>query len=73
VPTTAAVYRLARELGVEMPITEAVYQILFEGKKPREAVRELMTREAKYEDWLPHPPEMTRPDGLAASEPTPSR
>lgn len=73
VPTTAAVYRLAQELGVEMPITEAVYQILFEGKKPRDAVRELMTREAKYEDWLLRTSETTRPDGLATSAPTSAR
>ncbi|SHK43411.1 NAD(P)H-dependent glycerol-3-phosphate dehydrogenase [Rhodothermus profundi] len=73
VPTTAAVYRLARELGVEMPITEAVYQILFEGKKPREAVRELMAREAKYEDWLPRSTDTAPPNGVAASETTSSR
>ncbi|CAM3282069.1 NAD(P)H-dependent glycerol-3-phosphate dehydrogenase [Rhodothermus bifroesti] len=68
VPTTAAVYRLARQLGVEMPITEAVYQILFEGKKPAEAVRELMTREAKYEDWLPQAAMLEPPNGLVASK-----
>lgn len=53
VRTTASVYALAQRYGVEMPITEAVYAILFEGKAPREAVHELMTRAAKHEDWLP--------------------
>ena len=52
VRTTESVYQLARRYGVEMPITEAVYQILFEGKAPRTAVHELMTRSAKQEDWL---------------------
>jgi glycerol-3-phosphate dehydrogenase (NAD(P)+) len=32
VPTTRAVRKLARQLTVEMPITEAVYSVLFEGK-----------------------------------------
>lgn len=53
VKTTASVYALAQKYEIEMPITEAVYAILFEGKKPRDAVFELMTRSAKHEDWLP--------------------
>ena len=54
VKTTASVRALARRYHIEMPITEAVYAILFEGKKPADAVHELMTRSAKQEDWLPH-------------------
>ena len=54
VRTTASVRALALRYNIEMPITEAVYAILFEGKKPADAVRELMTRQAKQEDWLPH-------------------
>ncbi len=54
VRTTASVQALARRYNIEMPITEAVYAILFDGKKPADAVRELMTRSAKQEDWLPH-------------------
>ncbi len=53
VKTTASVYALAQKHRIEMPITEAVYAILFEGKKPADAVPELMTRAAKQEDWLP--------------------
>lgn len=53
VRTTASVYELARKFGIEMPITESVYEILFKGKKPDDAVEELMTRSAKREDWLP--------------------
>ena len=53
VRTTNSVYHLAQQYGVEMPITEGVYAILFEGKKPADAVHELMTRAAKQEDWLP--------------------
>jgi glycerol-3-phosphate dehydrogenase (NAD(P)+) len=40
---------LARRTGVEMPITEEVYRILFRGKDARKAVNDLMTRDAKAE------------------------
>jgi len=36
-------------MGVEMPITEQVYQILYEGKRPKDAVKELMSRKLKME------------------------
>ena len=52
VRTTQSIVALARKWVVEMPITEAVYRILFEGKKPLEAVSELMEREAKEEHWI---------------------
>jgi len=41
---------LAHREGVPMPITEAVYSILFEDKNPKQAVVELMTRDLKVED-----------------------
>jgi glycerol-3-phosphate dehydrogenase (NAD(P)+) len=50
VATTVSSRALAHREGVPMPITEAVYQVLFEGKDPRAAVTELMTRELKEED-----------------------
>lgn len=40
---------LARKVGVEMPITEAAYQVLYEGKDPRQVIVDLMTRERKHE------------------------
>lgn len=49
VPTTEAVVRLARRLGVEMPICEQVYAILFEGRSPADAVHALMSREPRSE------------------------
>jgi len=51
VQTTRAVRMLAREHEVEMPITEEVYGILYEGRSPEEAVRNLMEREPKAEEW----------------------
>jgi glycerol-3-phosphate dehydrogenase (NAD(P)+) len=49
VPTTNALRDLARSRGIEMPICEAVYAVLFEGKPVRDAILELMTREPKSE------------------------
>src|SRR6266545_1435704 len=40
---------LARRLGVEMPITEMVYRVLYEGVPPRDAVTAIMMRETKPE------------------------
>ena len=40
---------LADRSGVEMPIIDATYRILFEGQAPREAVTELMARELRAE------------------------
>jgi glycerol-3-phosphate dehydrogenase (NAD(P)+) len=54
VRTTRSVYNLARQHGVEMPITEAVHAILFDEKSPRKMVKRLMTRSAKHENWIPN-------------------
>jgi glycerol-3-phosphate dehydrogenase (NAD(P)+) len=50
VKTTRSVVALARRQGLELPISEAVHAILYEGLQPREAVRRLMTRELK-DEW----------------------
>jgi glycerol-3-phosphate dehydrogenase (NAD(P)+) len=39
----------ARERGVEMPITEAVCAVLFEGRAPRDAVQQLLARDPRRE------------------------
>ena len=44
-----SVHALSRKLGVEMPICETVYRVLYEGQTPRAAVTDLMTREIKAE------------------------
>lgn len=49
VPTALSTHRLALSLGVEMPITREVYEILHENKPVREAVTGLMMRELKAE------------------------
>ena len=47
--TTQAAVGLARARGIEMPIAEQMHAILSQGKSPREAIHELMTRSAKSE------------------------
>lgn len=50
-----AAIKLAEKYQVDMPIVEQVNQVLFAGKKPEDAVRELMLRDRKIEsqnhDW----------------------
>lgn len=50
VNTAKAVYRLKNKLGVDMPITDQVYAVLFEEKNVIEAIKDLMTRDLKEED-----------------------
>jgi glycerol-3-phosphate dehydrogenase (NAD(P)+) len=47
--TTRAAVGLASARGVEMPISEQMHAILHDGKPPREAIHELMTRSTKSE------------------------
>jgi glycerol-3-phosphate dehydrogenase (NAD(P)+) len=49
VRTTLSVRALARRHRVEMPIAAQVYQVLFRGKDPNPAVRDLMVRAARDE------------------------
>lgn len=49
VKTTKAAVKLASKAGVELPIAEQVYKVLFYGKNPRKAIRDLMVRKAKKE------------------------
>ena len=48
-PAAKALHQVAARHGVEMPLSEAVYRVLYEGVPPREAVRELMRRPIKSE------------------------
>lgn len=49
VTSTRSVYNLAKSKNVEMPIVEQIFQVLYQDKKPEQAIRELMTRELKSE------------------------
>ncbi len=49
VMTSKAMVRLAKQLGVDLPITTAVYRILFENGDPKEELSALFTRSIKEE------------------------
>lgn len=49
VQTSVSAYQLGIKMGVDMPITTQVYHILYDGKDPKDAVREVMNRELKSE------------------------
>jgi glycerol-3-phosphate dehydrogenase (NAD(P)+) len=51
VATCKSAYELSKKYEVDMPLTEKVYEVLYMGKDPGRAVRELMTREPKEEDY----------------------
>lgn len=49
IPTTKSVYELAKEKNIDLPITNEIYQVLFNNKDCNESVKDLMMREIKSE------------------------
>lgn len=49
IQTAQEVMRLAKQMGVEMPITQQIYRVLYDGVNPRDAVQELFARDLKPE------------------------
>jgi len=49
VKTSLSAYLLGKKMGVDMPITSQVYQILYEDKDPKEAVKYLLNRDLRLE------------------------
>jgi len=49
VATTIVAHNLAQQFELEMPITEKIYKVLFQGLSPRQAALELMEAEARHE------------------------
>ena len=49
ITATEVAYKVSRDLNIDMPITEAIYSVLYQGANPNEAVSELMTRSKKHE------------------------
>lgn len=49
IETTRSAVAIAAAAGVELPITQQVASVLFEGKEPRRALEDLMGRDAKAE------------------------
>lgn len=48
--TAKSAYELSTHAGIELPITEQIYRILYEGTTPAEALQTLMGRDLK-EEW----------------------
>lgn len=51
VKTTRSAWNLAKKVGVEMPILEQVYQVLYQDKPCKDAVMDLLGRSLKEEQW----------------------
>ncbi|MGQ7409879.1 NAD(P)H-dependent glycerol-3-phosphate dehydrogenase, partial [Streptococcus suis] len=52
ISTTKAAYELAQELGVYMPITQAIYKVIYQGAGIEDAIKEIMTGEFRHEnEW----------------------
>ncbi|MDW7671619.1 MAG: NAD(P)H-dependent glycerol-3-phosphate dehydrogenase [Bacillota bacterium] len=47
--TASAAYELAKQHGIDMPITSAIHRVLYESQNVAEAVKNLMTRQRKHE------------------------
>ena len=50
VSTTKAAYELAQQLEVEMPITETIYNVLYNDEDVQQAAKEIMLRDGKTEN-----------------------
>jgi len=48
--TTKSLYIIAKENNIDLPITESVYNIIYEGLQPLQSVKNLMSRKFKAED-----------------------
>ncbi len=52
ISTTRAAYELAQELGVYMPITQAIYSVIYQGASIDEAIKGIMSGEFRHEnEW----------------------
>ena len=49
VKTTKSAYDLGQKIGIELPITNEVYRVLYEDKPAKQALKDLMTRPLKHE------------------------
>jgi glycerol-3-phosphate dehydrogenase (NAD(P)+) len=49
IPTTKAFYKLSKKFNIELPITEAIYKIIYKNSDVRKEIKKLMLRELKKE------------------------
>ncbi len=50
IPNTESIYQLARKLNVRTPITDSIYQVLYQGKSVKDVLSEMMTRDLREEN-----------------------
>ncbi|HWL52562.1 MAG TPA: NAD(P)H-dependent glycerol-3-phosphate dehydrogenase [Chthoniobacteraceae bacterium] len=50
VPTTRSAYEQAREHGIDTPVIDATYSLLYEGRSPKEVLEAILSREQKAEE-----------------------
>lgn len=48
--STEIAYHLSKKIGIEMPIVNQMYEVIYKDKNPKDAIRELMTRKKKNEN-----------------------
>ena len=49
IPTSKSAYECARKLNIDTPIIDQIYSVLYEGKRPDQAMQELLGRDQKAE------------------------
>ena len=52
VKTTKSAFDLAEKFGLDLPITKQIYLVLYKNKSPKDALQELMQRQAKPEELI---------------------
>jgi glycerol-3-phosphate dehydrogenase (NAD(P)+) len=49
IPTSKSAYECARKINIDTPIIDQIYSVLYEGKRPDQAMQELLGRDQKAE------------------------
>ncbi|MBS4761996.1 NAD(P)H-dependent glycerol-3-phosphate dehydrogenase [Carnobacteriaceae bacterium zg-ZUI252] len=50
--TVEVVYDIAQKHGIDMPITQAIYEVIYDGVLPKNAIESLMNRDGKSERYI---------------------
>ena len=49
ITSTQIAHELSKQMHIDMPIVDKMYEVLYEDKEPTQAIRELMVRKKKNE------------------------
>lgn len=50
ITSTQIAFHLSKKMEIEMPIVQKMFEVIYQEKDPKEAIRELMTRRTKHEN-----------------------